>query len=191
MSYVSTCLTGADTHTHTHTLYEKHTHVHGQSHMPDIPQDRSHENMSHSNRWPLTIDQRPPSHTFQTHTLALPRDSADLRPGVKGVVVWWCGLILCVWSHFLPESLRRAKVAAWVDLKMGAQWGGLDMTPRGNTILCEERMYVWCCRHLAPFFHRGQTPNILLLDFARNTGGRYVIVQNMDFSLCWFFFFFL
>lgn len=122
---VSTCPSA-----YTHALKNKtylHTHTHRQLHMPDIPQDRSHKYMSHSNCPPLTTDQRLPSHTFRTHTLWLHHDSTDLWPEVKGVVVWWCGFILCVWSHFLPEWLWGAKGAILVDLKWGHS-GGPDDT---------------------------------------------------------------
>lgn len=80
----------ARAHTHTHTHRRTHfmekqnkTHVHGQSHMPDIPQDRSHENMSHSNYSPpirgrlLARISRTCARARVT-ALTLPRDSADL-----------------------------------------------------------------------------------------------------------------
>lgn len=156
------------THTYTNTLYGKtkqntcaQTVTHAWHSAGSLT--RKHESLKlfAADRW---SEAAPRTHLTHTHSCARLHSHSPVTPPtfdleLKGVVVWRCGLILCVWSHFLPESPRGAKVAAWGDLKMGAQWGAW-MWPVGATKYCVRNTYMYDTVVIfAQISQCGQTPH--------------------------------
>lgn len=84
-------------------------------------------------------------HARFKHTHWLPGDSADLWPEVKGLVVWWCGFILCVWSHFLPVAMWGGKRGCVGWPQKGAHWcrGGGGQNPTGQRKYCVRNTARW------------------------------------------------
>lgn len=91
----------------------------GQSHIPEIPQSHSHKHASHSNCPPLTIDQSPPSCTFQTHALTLWWLCWPLTwgEGACCLMVWIHSL--CVKSFPASGTVRGQKRLCWVTSEEG------------------------------------------------------------------------